>query len=131
MSGVYGDMLLYFPEQFRDLTVFEMEPGINGGWTRTANSDQRITGVFQNTSGNRIKDGNGNMVNSGGLELWAATKKLAGKFTMYEDQVYRINVNANWNFEGGFQKYSLEKVVGNNGTESDNTTWNTGAGSFC
>lgn len=131
MSGVYGDMLLYFPEQFRDLTVFEMEPGINGGWTKTANSDQRITGVFQNTSGNRIKDGNGNQVNSGGLELWTATQNLAGKFTNHEGQVYRINVNTNWNFEGGFQKYSLEKVVGNNGTESDNTTWNTGAGSFC
>lgn len=131
MSGVYGDMLLFFPEQFRDLTVFEMEPGINGGWTKTANSDQRITGVFQNTSGNRIKDGNGNLVYSGGLELWTAEQNLAGKFTMYEGQVYRINVNANWNHEGGFQKYSLEKVVGNNGTESDNTTWNTGAGSFC
>lgn len=131
MSGVYGDMLLFFPEQFRDLTVFEMEPGINGGWTKTANSDQRITGVFQNTSGNRIKDGNGNLVNSGGLELWTATQNLAGKFTNHEGQVYRINVNTNWNFEGGFQKYSLEKVVGNNGTESDNTTWNTGAGSFC
>lgn len=131
MSGVYGDMLLFYPEQYRDLTVYEMTPGINGGWTRTADSDQTITGVFQNTGGNRIKDSNGNLVNTGGLELWTATQDLAGKFTTYENQVYRINVNTNWNHEGGFQKYSLEKVVGNNGTESDNTTFNTGAGSFC
>lgn len=131
MSGVYGDMLLFFPEQMRSLTVYEMTPKVNGGWTRLLGSDMTIIGIYQNGAGSRIKEGNGNLVKQDGLELWTATQNLAGKFTTYNGQVFRINNNPNWNFEGGFDKYTLEKVVGNDGTESDNASWNLGSNSFC
>ena len=31
MSGVYGDMLLAWPEQQRSLEVYDMTPKVNGG----------------------------------------------------------------------------------------------------
>lgn len=130
MAGIYGDMLLAFPEQQQSLTVYNMTPKINGGWTKVTGSDQIITGICQNTTANQIKDNQGNLVNSGGLELWTDTGSLSGMFMTYESKVYRINGDNNWNAEGGFYRYSLEKVVGNNGTESDNSTWNLGSHNF-
>lgn len=132
--SVYGDMLLYWPEQRRSLTVFDMIPKINGGWTKVLDQQgnlitQTITGVFQNTGGDSTVDANGNLVHKKQLELWTETGGLSDKFTTYESSIYRLTSDNQWESEGGFYRYTLEKVVGNNGTESDNATWNT-SGNF-
>ena len=132
--SVYGDMLLYWPEQRRSLTVFDMRPKINGGWDKVVDQQGNlitttITGVYQNTSGDQTVDSNGNLVHKKSLELWTETKGLEDKFTTYENSIYRLKADNQWESEGGFYRYTLEKVVGNNGTESDNATWNT-SGNF-
>ena len=129
--SVYGDMLLYWPEQRRSLTVFDMKPKINGGWDKVVDQQgnlitQTITGVYQNTSGDQTVDSNGNLVHKKSLELWTETKGLEDKFTTYENSIYRLKADNQWESEGGFYRYTLEKVVGNDGTESDNATWNIG-----
>lgn len=128
--SVYGDMLLYWPEQRRSLIVFDMKPKINGGWDKVVDQQgklitQTITGVYQNTGGDQTVDANGNLVHKKQLELWTETSGLADKFTTYENSIYRLTSDNQWESEGGFFRYTLEKVVGNNGTESDNATWNT------
>ena len=133
--SVYGDMLLYWPEQRRSLTLFDMTPKINGGWTKVTDQSgnlitQTITGVYQNTSGNSTTDSNGNLVRTDGREFWTRVAGLEGKFFNWNSIVYRLTDTNNWSFEGGFYRYGVEKVVGNNGTESDNATWNLGGGSF-
>ena len=133
--SVYGDMLLYWPEQRRSLTLFDMTPKINGGWTKVTDQNGNlitttITGVFQNTSGDSTADSNGNLVHKKQLELWTEIGELEDKFTTYKGSVYRLKTDNDWESEGGFYRYQLEKVVGNNGTESDNATWNLGGGSF-
>ena len=136
MSGVYGDMLLAWPEQMRTLSVYDMEAKINGGWNKVVDPQtgdlitQTIIGVFQNTRGGGVKDSNGNLVKTEGRELWTETGNLDGKFLDFEGEVYRLQDTNNWSFEGGFHRYGLQKVVGNDGTESDNATWNIGSGSF-
>ena len=132
--SVYGDMLLYWPEQRRSLVVFDMTPKINGGWNKVVDQSgnlitQTITGVYQNTGGDQTVDSNGNLVHKKSLELWTETKGLDDKFTTYEGSIYRLKADNQWESEGGFYRYTLEKVVGNNGTESDNATWNT-SGNF-
>ena len=132
--SVYGDMLLYWPEQRRALTVFDMTPKINGGWQPVLDQngdliETAITGVYQNTSGDSTVDSNGNLVHKKSLELWTETRGLEDKFTTYEGNIYRLKADNQWESEGGFYRYTLEKVVGNNGTESDNATWNT-SGNF-
>lgn len=131
MSGIYGDMLLAWTEQQRTLEVYEMTPKVNGGWNKQLGSEVSIIGIFQNTRGSTVKDSNGNLVRTDGRELWTKTAGLEGKFLNWQDTVYRLNGGNNWSYEGGFYRYSLEKVVGNNATESDNASWNIGGNSFC
>lgn len=128
--AVYGDMLLFFSEQRRRLTVYQQTPLINGGWEKVIDSDLVVTGIFQNTKPSQIKDGNGNLVLSSGFEFWSETGNLNDYFTQIKDKVYRLISMQDWETEGGFYRYSLDKVVGNNGSESDDTAWNLGQNSF-
>ena len=137
MSGVYGDMLLAWPEQNTTLEVYDQTPKINAGWNPVTDQSGEIikttvVGVFQNTRGGGLKERNGNTVDTEGCEFWTHTAGLVGKFFIKENKVYRLSVpdDSDWTREGGFYRYGVEKVVGNNGTESDNATWNTGANSF-
>lgn len=130
MGGIYGDFLLAFPEQLKALTVFSMTPQINGGWSIDEGSQQNIRGMYQHTGGRRLKESNGNLVSGSNMELWTQTTGLNGKFTTIESTVYRLNSDNDWTNEGGFVRYGLEKVVGNNGTESNNTAWNSGLNNF-
>ena len=130
-GGVYGDMLLAFPEQFRTVTVFDMEARINGGWEMVHGSEATVRGIYQNTRGKQLADSNGNLAKTDGFELWTRTGELDGKFLTHTDgNVYRLKSSNDWSFEGGFFRYSLEKVVGNNATESDDAAWNIGGNSF-
>lgn len=127
---IYGDLLLAFPEQMRSISVFDMTAKMNGGWAVDESSRTTVRGIFQNTRGNQTKDQNGNLVQSQGVEFWSKTGDLNGKFATIQNKVYRLTSSNDWNFEGGFFRYSLEKVIGNDGTESINTAWNTGVNSF-
>ena len=128
--AVYGDMLLHFSEQRKSLTVYQQTPLINGGWEKVIDSDLVVTGIFQNTKPSQIKDSNGNLVLSSGFEFWSETGNLNDYFTQIKDKVYRLISMQDWETEGGFYRYSLDKVVGNNGSESDDTAWNLGPNSF-
>lgn len=128
--SIYGEFLLAFPEQYKTITVYDMTPLINGGFSVVPDSEQIIKGIYQNTSGRRLQDSNGNLVQTSGFELWTTTPNLTGKFTEINQNIYRLNSDNNWVNEGGFVRYGLEKVVGNNGTEPINTSWNIGTNNF-
>lgn len=135
MGAIYGDMLLAWPEQMRTISVYDMTPKINGGWDVIKDLQGNpittvVAGVFQNTRGGGLKESNGNLAVSDGREFWTHTASLDGKFFQWEGNVYRLKDTNNWSYEGGFYRYGVEKVVGNNGTESDNASWNLGSGSF-
>ena len=127
--GIYGNMLLAFPEQYTQITVYSQKPNYNGGWI-TGNDQRAVSGIIQNTSGNQIKDSNGNLARSGGMEFWTAEGDLADLFTQINGDVYRLTSDNDWESEGGFFRYSLNKVVGNDGTESTDAAWNTGGHNF-
>ena len=127
--AIYGDMLLAFPEQYTTITVYSMTPNYNGGWT-PGNDQRPVIGIIQNTSGNQIKDSNGNLARTGGSEFWSEEADLADLFTQIDGDVYRLVSDNKWKTEGGFYRYSLQKVVGNDGTESENPAWNTGGHNF-
>ena len=130
MGGIYGDFLLAFPEQKKTVTVYSMTAKVNGGWAKVDGSEQTIKCIFQHSGGRKLKDSNGNKVEGSSIELWTTTAGLNGMYTTIEDTVYLLSGDNQWNNEGGYSKYSLEKVVGNNGTESTDTTWNSGSNNF-
>ena len=128
--SIYGNNLLAFPEQRKRVTIYDMVAEINGGFSVIENSSQIISCIYQHTAGKKIQDSNGNLVTFSGLELWTEKQGLNGKFTTIENIVYRLNSDNDWIKEGGFIRYGLEKVVGNNGTEPENTAWNLGSNTF-
>ena len=130
MGGIYGDMLIAFPEQLRTFGVFAMIPKVNGGWEVVEKSKHSIKGVLQHTSGKALKESGGNLATSSGYELWTSEENILGLFMRIKKDTYRITGVNRWAHEGGFLKYSLEKVIGNDGVKSKNTTWNTGSDSF-
>lgn len=130
MNGIYGDVLLAFAEQFRTFKAFTMEALINGGWALDEDSEITVQGIMQNGSGKHLKDSNGNLVTTRGLEFWTREENLDGYFISFEEDIYRLETSNDWTFEGGYTRYSLSKVVGNNGTESIDPSWNTGSNSF-
>jgi hypothetical protein len=125
--GVYGEMLDFFPEQFRSGTYFEQEPLINDGYTRgeIPPDETPITGVFQNNTSD-IFDGNGNLVKRKGLYLWIMTPLVEGRFVRFQDVVYRIVVGNEWPSEGGFYEYQIKRLVGSNGDDAIEPAFNLG-----
>lgn len=128
--GIYGDMLLVFPEQFRTFTAYEMNALINGGFEKVEGSEKDVLGILQNTKGNAIAEQGGNLVNKSVFELWTSSTNLDGLFIDIDGKPFRLIDSNNWVLEGGFKRYTLEMVGGNNATESDDTAWNLGNDSF-
>lgn len=50
-------------------------------------------------------------------------------FTKINGVLFRLKSDNDWNNEGGFILYTLEKVIGN-GAESEVTAWNFGKDNF-
>lgn len=128
--GIYGDMLLVFPEQFRTFTAYEMNALINGGFEKVEGSGKDVLGILQNTKGNATAEQGGNLVSKSVFELWTSSTNLDGLFIDVDGKPFRLIDSNNWVLEGGFKRYTLEMVGGNNATESDDTAWNLGNDSF-
>lgn len=123
--GVYGDMLMHFPEQFREMQYFDMLPKINSGFT-VDGSATMIWAVIQNAA-TAIKESNGNLISSDHMNLWTETKLKRGAFILFESITFRIVNGNDWPSEGGFYMYTIERVVGDNGT-SNTVDWSVGVG---
>jgi hypothetical protein len=123
--GVYGDMLMHFPEQFREMQYFDMLPKINSGFT-VDGSATTIWAVIQNAA-SAIKESNGNLISSDHMNLWTETKLKRGAFILFENVTFRIVNGNDWPSEGGFYMYTVERVVGDNGT-SNTVDWSVGVG---
>jgi hypothetical protein len=123
--AVYGEMLLFFPEQLREMQYFDMLPKINSGFT-VDGSATTIWAVIQNAA-SAIKESNGNLISSDHMNVWTETKLSRGHFILFDGTTYRIVGGNDWPSEGGFYMYTVERVVGDNGT-SNTVDWSVGVG---
>ena len=117
--GAYSpNMLLHWPEQFRQFIYFDMSPNINSSYTMLADPAPRtLWGVLQNSRSD-IESSNGNLVSVNHESLWTDNKLDAGKFIQFTESqtiIYRIVVGNDWPNEGGFYNYTIERLVGDNG----------------
>jgi hypothetical protein len=110
--GVYGNQLLFFPEQFRMVDYFSMKPLPTGSYT-PRESLGRVKGVFQYMKKGDLIRENETEAETDVPTFWTKTKLLVGNFIQKEDELYRITSDWTWNFEGGFYAYSLETFIGN------------------
>jgi hypothetical protein len=109
---IYGDMLIFFTEQFRMFKYFSMNP------LSVASYSQReflgnIKGVFQYVKKGDLIRENDTEADVNVPTIWTRTKLKVGNFIEVDDELYRITSDYPWKFEGGFYCYSLETFVGN------------------
>lgn len=129
-NGIYGAQLLSFPEQFRNFPYFDMKALQGGGYGPRLEAST-VRGVFQCTGGRRVKTQNGMKVLGRQTRLWTTQELQTGRFIEAEHDVYTVGMPDNeWQLEGGFTVYDLEKVVGDDGRDTVDPDFNMGEKDF-
>ena len=120
MGGLYGSMLTYFSGQLRPFTYFNMTSKLNSGYTIDPNVPvQTFRGVLQNSTSD-VFDSNGNLAINNNEFLWARADLQVGYFVKFGTDTFRIIPSNDWTFEGGFTRYTVSRLIGDNGTPDTN-----------
>ena len=123
MGGVYGSILVHFPELAIQLPYFNQEARIGAGYEpptdcryitciRQVRRGRTLSGVMKNEANSispvlKINDT---------LTICSLEELVVGWFTIYKKEVYRIARQVDWEREAGFFYYGVEKLIGNDGT---------------
>ena len=111
--AVYGDLLSFFPEQFRMVSYFCMKPLNVASYTEREDLG-KVRGIFQYMKKGELKRENDTLEDTNVPTFWTRQKlKVGNYFLQKDDELYRIVNPADWLFEGGFYCYVLETFVGN------------------
>lgn len=111
--AIYGDLLSFFPEQFRMVSYFCMKPLNVASYTEREDLG-KVRGVFQYMKKGELKRENDTLEDINIPTFWTRQKlKVGNYFLQKDDELYRIVNPADWLFEGGFHCYVLETFVGN------------------
>jgi hypothetical protein len=145
MGGVYGTMMPYVADQFRDLTVYSATSNITAGFSEPTNI-RTIRGVIHMYSAPPTAEGikagvpsfqglgKGNAVVQKRPFMWADVEVPVGDFITCEDSypgaVFRAITENQWLHESDLVEQGLEKVVGLNGANSNNLAFNVGTNTF-
>lgn len=115
---IYGDMLCFFPEQFRKFQYFLMHPNVVASYSKRE-EEKTITGVFQYMKKGELKREEDTLADVNIPTLWTREKlNVMYGFIQKDDELYRIVNPADWLFEGGFNVYILETFVGNSDVQT-------------
>ena len=111
--AIYGDVLSFFPEQFRMVSYFCMKPLNVASYTEREDLG-KVRGIFQYMKKGELKRENDTLEDTNIPTFWTRQKlKVGNYFLQKDDELYRIVNPADWLFEGGFHCYVLETFVGN------------------
>ena len=111
--AIYGDLLSFFPEQFRMVSYFCMKPLNVASYTEREDLG-KVRGIFQYMKKGELKRENDTLDDTNVPTFWTRQKlKVGNYFLQKDDELYRIVNPADWLFEGGFHCYVLETFVGN------------------
>ena len=125
MSGLYGDILVFYSEQFQDFEAFYQIARVGSGYDKLGDSF-KITGIIQTGNGASIVGTAGRLSQyanwktlavSDEKQLWTYQKQEFGTYIRYDDSIYIIGKRLDWSKEAGFYAYKLDKVIGDNGDQ--------------
>ena len=123
MAGVYGDSLLYFSELYIDVSYYNQIAKIGAGYTPDG-TPTIIRVIRQTGKGFKLSDvmktGSENISSVlnkiDNNQIWYESRLEIGWFIGMTNGVYRIKEELDWLIEAGFYGYTLEKIIGNDGT---------------
>lgn len=109
---VYGNQLLFFSEQFRMFEYFTMKPNTVASYSQRE-SLGKVKGVFQYWKKGELKREEDTLADVDVPTIWTRqTLKAGNYFIQKDDETYRIVNKNDWTFEGGFNVYVLELMIG-------------------
>ena len=128
--AIYGNMLAFFSEQFRMFDYFHMSPEPGASYSKR-DSLRKVKGVFQYMKRGELRRENETLADVNLPTFWTREKlKVGDYFIRKEDELYRIVNPADWLYEGGFNCYVLESVVGNSDVQKPFEYVNLGQNSY-
>ena len=146
-SSIYGQSLISFSEVLEQFQYFGMTASFNDNYTIPVTSGYNgidtnyqvvVSGfapagtylgvIFNDRSG--VKDNNGNLVNDQSYILWAEETFNPGWFVKWNNTTFRLTSDNDWDRQGGFIQYILERVVGSDGQGTVPSNLSDGSGSY-
>lgn len=117
---IYGDLLSFFPELFRNFEYSTMKPQVVASYSKREVLGS-VRGVFQYMKKGELRRENDTLSDTEIPTFWTREKLVVGNFITKEDELYRITNNASWLYEGGFNCYVMELMIGNSDVQQEYT----------
>ena len=96
---------------------FHMSPKVGASYSQR-DEVTKVKGVFQYMKRGELRREEDTLADVNVPTFWTRQKlKVGDYFIQKDDELYRIVNPADWLFEGGFNCYVLETVVGNTGEQ--------------
>jgi hypothetical protein len=121
--AIYGDMLVYYSEQFQTFECFKQVARVGSGYDKLGDTFN-VTGIIQTGEGASAISATGRLSQYAGWrvlatpekkELWTYQKIDFGTYFYYDDEIYVIGKRKDWSREAGFYAYGVDQLVGDNG----------------
>lgn len=131
MGSIHGSVLMHFTEEFRPIKYFQMNPRVTAGFDSRYNV-KKTRGVIHMYSapptaeGIKLREVNSNLVVEKKPFLWCRVPIDVGWFVDDGLDVYRVLSQNRWEFESSMTIHGLERVVGDNGTVTNDPSYNFG-----
>jgi hypothetical protein len=136
MAGIWGDILVSYPEQFETIKYFNQIPNINSGYTQLVDIDNvpipytNIEIIKQNIEPDEVTERNGNLVSKNCFDIWTMSTLTNGWFVLIDNEVFRVQISHDWQKQGGFIAYHVNKLTGDDGTLTNEVIFDTGDNNF-
>lgn len=127
--AVYGNMLNFFPEQFRSFNYYSMKAQPVASYSTRKNLG-KVRGIFQYMKKGELSRQNDVLADVNVPTFWTKKTLAVGNFIEKDDELYRIVNPAEWLFEGGFHCYVMETFVGNSDVQVPDTEVNLGQSDY-
>lgn len=141
--GIHGNMLPFFCDEFHTFLYFNMQPRVTTGFEGRTGT-KKIRGVIHmfsvppSAEGTAVRQSHENSVIEKSPFFWTRWDLQIGWFVqelnrydlLGRTDVYRLSSLNEWIREGTMKVFGLEKVVGDDGTITNNPTFNLGGDSF-
>jgi hypothetical protein len=133
--GVHGNVLPFFCDELRTFKYFNMMPEITTGFSNRIGV-KKIKGILHmysvppSAEGTSVRQSHANSVIEKVPFLWTKYPLIIAWFIEDGLDIYRLTSLNEWLREGSMQVFGLEKVVGDDGTITNEPAYNFGGDSF-
>ena len=126
--SIYGNILLHFTEQMINVEYFQQIARVGSGYDPVGESSL-IRVILQAGQGKEILGATGRLSQHAGWRtlavtdkeaIWTVTPLVLGHYIRhpYNRKVMVIDKELDWAREAGFYAYTIEKVVGEDGSQT-------------